>query len=920
MSGAIEQAAKNFLVDPAYQKVFKHTFDVLEDYISGFLIAAGAISLSVRFLTSLGTGDAICLLIGIDHPNGSYEAKLENAMWPYGSSSVVPYTNYANFHQDCINACLTRFLQYSPFILLIEALLVIMTEKFFLKIPRVAGKVERFYTNIVEESLFGKDPDVAEDVVDDKANTEAISRRRRRNEVCMSLKRSSVIHQMYVFKNIMELILLIVFIPINVFFAIEAEKSLKPGTCAIGIAEINTPFYKLENGTVFFQCEGKKVSFFIMMVYIQIVFQICCIICCLGSLIWALFFRSISRLLRNIEKIGDIYYQDLEKSPGEDFLFLFDLLAHSSGIESTLRVLTHSDDTFRKICLPRLKIDSEHIKVEEDKLKIVWAPAGIEKWLIDHGHREIRVDSYDVTIFPAESTKNTVSKKAKLKGKHSNSHDDDKYSAWFFDLAGGKTEYIVTIATVIGRSRMKGERIVTNLLPYGPEKPRAGMLKTSGTHEIEISWEPPKGDFTKYILSVDPNIVNGNQPKGTQGLPAPPLFGFGVDHGLFNVAGSFGDLTKATTGYTEREISNKLTSFTISGLSPGETFGIGLKTKTGDRITRQPIYETVLTKPEKVTSVAVSDVLTDNALLKWVAPDGHSRLKAYNLLLTSKDNKSRRELAVKHNSGTPVNSFLFENLPSATEFTVAVTTVCVFEKLKSISEEEKISFVTRPLPPRNLELESRLSSSLQVKWEAPPGTTANNKFKLSIQAPAIGYSNSYEIGGDRHMFNFSKFPEIIGTGEAYTVKVSFVVQPTGSDIEVESEGLIGTFVSKPLPPTNLKLGPGWNQISWTKSPTPNVSMYKIRYKSIEEGSKSEEYLIGVEDDNDPCTCVLEDLVMNIQYKVNIYAVVEVIEFEMVESKELHEKLVQTDSGLVVYTDEMERADSSLAKPFNEILS
>ncbi len=33
----------------------------------------------------------------------------------------------------------------------------------------------------------------------------------------------------------------------------------------------------------------------------------------------------------------------------------------------------------------------------------------------------------------------------------------------------------MTIATVIGRSRMKGERIVTNLLPYGPEKPRLGL-------------------------------------------------------------------------------------------------------------------------------------------------------------------------------------------------------------------------------------------------------------------------------------------------------------------------------------------------------------------------------------------------------------------------------------------------------------
>ena len=37
---------------------------------------------------------------------------------------------------------------------------------------------------------------------------------------------------------------------------------------------------------------------------------------------------------------------------------------------------------------------------------------------------------------------------------------------------GGRTEYIVTIACVIGRSRMKGERIVTNLLPFGPVKPR----------------------------------------------------------------------------------------------------------------------------------------------------------------------------------------------------------------------------------------------------------------------------------------------------------------------------------------------------------------------------------------------------------------------------------------------------------------
>jgi hypothetical protein len=32
----------------------------------------------------------------------------------------------------------------------IQALLVIVVEKFFLKIPRVAGKIERFYINIVQ--------------------------------------------------------------------------------------------------------------------------------------------------------------------------------------------------------------------------------------------------------------------------------------------------------------------------------------------------------------------------------------------------------------------------------------------------------------------------------------------------------------------------------------------------------------------------------------------------------------------------------------------------------------------------------------------------------------------------------------------------------------------------------------------------
>ncbi len=55
--GSLEEVAKSWLVDPSWQKVFKHTLDVLEDYVCYVLVAVGAIALSVRLLTTLSTGD-----------------------------------------------------------------------------------------------------------------------------------------------------------------------------------------------------------------------------------------------------------------------------------------------------------------------------------------------------------------------------------------------------------------------------------------------------------------------------------------------------------------------------------------------------------------------------------------------------------------------------------------------------------------------------------------------------------------------------------------------------------------------------------------------------------------------------------------------------------------------------------------------
>ena len=68
--------------------------------------------------------------------------------------------------------------------------------------------------------MFGKDPDVAEDMYEAN-DTGAISRRRQRNEICVLLKRSSIIHHAYIIKNLVEIIIILVCLPFNIYHGRE---------------------------------------------------------------------------------------------------------------------------------------------------------------------------------------------------------------------------------------------------------------------------------------------------------------------------------------------------------------------------------------------------------------------------------------------------------------------------------------------------------------------------------------------------------------------------------------------------------------------------------------------------------------------------------------------------------------------------
>ena len=96
-----------------------------------------------------------------------------------------------------------------------------------------------------------------------------------------------------------------------------------------------------------------------------------------------------------------------------------------------------------------------------------------------------------MSIFPREAVNNSV---VKLKEDRDR---DGQYSAWFTDLEGGRTEYVITIACVVGRSRLAGRRVVTALPPAGPDQRPGGLVTNTGSHQLQLAWDPPRGSFTK---------------------------------------------------------------------------------------------------------------------------------------------------------------------------------------------------------------------------------------------------------------------------------------------------------------------------------------------------------------------------------------------------------------------------------------
>ena len=866
MSGALENVAHNWLTEPQWQKVFKHTFDVIEDYVTYVLVAVGAIALSVRLLTTLGTGDVQCILLTVNSTLNP-----DDPLGPYPPGGTVAMVNYAQTTRECITTVFTFFGEYLPYVMLFQTIILVIVEKFTFKIPRIAQKVERFYRNIVDESMFGKDPDVAEDMSDPKASTEAISRQRQRNEICVSLKRSSIIYNVYLLKNALEIVIVLaVYLPINLSYVLtQPFQDEEKGLCRVPLEKV--PGIIDQVGEIILQCSGKKMSFFQLTVWIHICLTLLHGLCSMGSIVWCIWFRNITTLITEIQEMR-VKQDTLVSSnqdhqllvAGQDFLFLFDLLAHSCGFESTLRVLTHSDAQFHEIFKPNLH-PKKHLILEEDRVNISWYPADIEKWSMSAPNRQriIEIDSYEVTIFPAERVKNTQtvsshSRRPAWKGDNLEDGllDTSSYNTWFYDLDGGRTEYVLTIACMIGKSRMKGEKVITNLVPYGPEKPRAGMVSRTETDQAEIHWDPPKGDFTKYTLVIEKvsqlninvfemarqglmrSTSRSSESNNVKKLVGPlPLEALESSKNLVAVDDPDGEENVRIM----ENLSNKLTSYTIVGLEPGEKYALELATKTGAVPTNRPIYDLVLTRPQPPRDLRSESVTSNSFVVYWIPPSKNSCLKGFQVQIKSaSDSKIFKDVSVPKMS----KQFTVLGVNPGSDYDVILTSLCsTKEERRSESEAVQMEVTTRLETVRNLKLEESTTDSLNVKWD-PVKVMPTLKYLIHISSVDIegdesinedvyrSFTRTVEVSGQDRNRLLRDLPDGPWSGMPYLVTIT-TKAVTLRENEASSEPLKEIFITKPMPPTSIK--PSETKIEFTPSESSNLVHHLVEW--VKEGEQ-----------------------------------------------------------------------------------
>ncbi|XP_071748623.1 uncharacterized protein [Lepeophtheirus salmonis] len=206
MSSTIEaDIKKKILGRSKAEKVFRPWWDTLEDYLLNTLVIFGFLTLPTAYVT----GNPVeCVLHPdiwnkskifdpmrvkqIDFYDDNDEYNEENSGYPINTVRITHW--YVKRY--CTEKYVSKFVFYFPYILLIVPLTLVLVDRIFIKTFAAGNKIKQFYDLLVEESLRREDVD-------------SLSRDNIKNlhEIMQSFRFSNVCYWSYLSRTCLEIVL-----------------------------------------------------------------------------------------------------------------------------------------------------------------------------------------------------------------------------------------------------------------------------------------------------------------------------------------------------------------------------------------------------------------------------------------------------------------------------------------------------------------------------------------------------------------------------------------------------------------------------------------------------------------------------------------------------------------------------------------
>ncbi|XP_033997468.1 receptor-type tyrosine-protein phosphatase beta isoform X6 [Trematomus bernacchii] len=361
------------------------------------------------------------------------------------------------------------------------------------------------------------------------------------------------------------------------------------------------------------------------------------------------------------------------------------------------------------------------------------------------------------------------------------------------DLTAG-VQYDINVTAVAGDGSTEGQS--TTVSQYTKPGTIGGPTDSTSTSSISLNWTPPPGEVLLYRVE-------------------------------WNHGGA----------KTIRDTNN--TFAVLSDLIPGTSYNILIFAVAGDnQTTGDPYQLTIVTKPEVVRNLSVTEITTSSISVMWNKPEGNS---SFYRVHWSDGDVTKSENLLETN-------ITITDLTAGVQYDINVTAVAGDGSTEG--QSATVSQYTKPQVVRNLSVTEITTSSISVMWNKPEGNSSSYRVQWS----------------DGNVTKSDKVTETNITITDLTAGVQYDINVTAVAGDGSTEGQSAT-VSQYTKPGTIE-GPtdstSTSSISLNWTPPPGeVLLYRVEWDH--GGAKT------IRDTNNTFA-VLSDLIPGTSYNILIFAV------------------------------------------------